>query len=210
MLKRFKRIISLVLSIIIIVTLSGCASYKARPLKPIDTVESSPFLDTKAVSFSYRVFDKKDCRKYLDRDVLKQGYQPVHIRLTNSSEKPVYFSRKSISLPTVDAYEVAHKVHTNTAGRAVGYGVAGLFVWPFLIPAIVDGVGSAEANEQLDIDFENKALNDQIINPYETVNGLIFVPMESFAFDFRITLTDPSSSQPIVLSTTKPAQVLYA
>lgn len=189
-------------SFIIILGLSGCAGYKARSLNRLTPV-ASPYLKERSVSFAYRVFTKHDCKKYLDRDVLKRGYQPIHITITNNTNRHLCISTKSFSLPCVSAEEVAQKVHTSTAGRAAGYGVAGLFLWPLLIPAVVDGVGSSQANEQLDLDFDQKAICDQTLSPFSTINGLIFVPVEYFSDNFTFTFTDPENKQQFVLGTHK-------
>lgn len=185
---------------VILLSLAGCASYKARKLPRLSMehhVSQGNEQDT--LKFSYHVFTKKDCRKYLDRDVIRAGYQPIHVMITNNSNEIVFFERKNISLPTVDVYEVAKEVHTNTAARATGFGIASLFIWPFFIPAIVDGMGSSRANEKLDTDFESKLLSDQIIYPHQTIDGLIFVPRELYSSDFQI-MCMTTSSQPIILS----------
>ena len=206
-----KNSLSFALSLILIIGLSGCARYKAHALPQLVSETNSQFLDSKSVSFAYHVFNKRDCMKYLDRDVMKAGYQPVQITITNNSKRSVFFSRKAINLPTVDESEVAEKLYTSTAGRATAYGVAALFMWPFAIPAVVDGVGSAKANEQLDADFSRKALNNFEIKPFETINGLVFVPKNSDISNFQIALSEPKASQRIVLSPEKPqAKVLYA
>ncbi len=188
-------------SVILLLTLSGCARYKARPLGHLSGTIS---LEKQGVSFASKTFDTQDCKEYLDRDVIKVGYQPVQISILNNTKKHFYFSRTNISLPSVDAIEVAQLVHTNTAGRAAGYGVVGILIWPFLIPAIVDGIGSSRANELLDIDYEKKALKDQALTPFERINGLIFVPKESYSDIFQIQLIDQESSKQVVLETTKP------
>ncbi len=206
-----KKSLFFAVSLILLVGLSGCARYKARALPKLVSETNSQFLDNKSISFAYRVFDKSDCKKYLDRDVISAGYQPVQITITNNSKRSVYFSRKNINRATVDPREVAQSVHTNTAGRATAYGIAALFAWPFAIPAVVDGVGSAQANDKLDEDFARKALDDQELKPFEIVNGLIFVPKQADLSDFQIALSEPKASQRIVLSAEKPqAKVLYA
>ena len=197
MIKRSRQITAITVSCCLLLALTGCAAYKARPLLRLTPDGSSLKKDT--IVFAHRIFNRTDCKKYLDRDVIKQGYQPIHITIVNNTDRTVYFSRNNISLVTVDADEVAQTVHTDTAGRAVGYGVGALFLFPLAIPAIVDGVGSAQANKQLDSDFDSKMLGDTMIHPGEMLNGLIFVPTESFKPDFEIRLTSTDGSEPIVL-----------
>lgn len=179
-----------------LLSLCGCASYRARPLVQFTRITST---DQEGISFSYKVFDKIDCKKYLDRDVLSKGYQPIHISIANNTKRRLSFSAKNINLPTVDALEVAQAVHTSTVKRAVGYGVLGILLWPFFIPAVVDGIGSSRANQELDTDFMNKVLREETIQPFGTLNGLIFVPSESFCEEFEIRLVDQETGSPVVL-----------
>lgn len=177
----------------------GCARYKSQPLNPLIT--NIPSKKEQAISFNYYVFNSHDCKKFLDRDVLARGYQPVQITINNNTNRYINFEKGNISLPSVFAKDVANKVHTNTVARATSYGVAGLFLWPFLIPAVVDGVGSSQANQKLDQDFADKELHDQSISPYSKINGLIFVPREHFNNQFTITVLDLESRNKLVLST---------
>ena len=85
----------------------------------------------------------------------------------------------------------------------MSYGVAGLFLWPFFIPAVVDGVKSSQANQRLDEDFAKKELADQIISPYNTINGLIFVPKNEFSRDFTVTAVDVEKRVRFALNSNK-------
>jgi len=169
--------------------LSGCAHYKARPLKPI--YKTVPARE-QTISFEYEIFDAVDCRRYLGRNLLRKGYLPIQISLTNNTN---HSFRIEFGSGNVRAEDAARAVHTNTAGRAVGYGVAGLFVWPFLIPALVDGVGSAKANEELDDDFARKALHNQLVRPSRVIEGVVFVPVEYNDEDLVITAIDQETNK---------------
>ena len=175
--------------------LTGCAHYKARPLpRLINTVSD------KGVYLAYRALDKADCKTYFDRDIIKKGYRPLQLTIINNTDATYTVSESSLSLPLVPVDVVAKEVHTSTAGRAAGYGTAALFCCLFVIPAIADGIGSAEANEQLDVDFSNKTLRfNGIIRPHMTLNGVVFVPQEQFSEDFILTLFDAKNGTPLIL-----------
>ena len=182
---------------------TGCARYKSRPVEQLVTDSSPVHDDEDSISYAYRVFNVDDCKKYLDRDVISKGYQPIHVTFTNNSNHTLNFSLKGFNMPCVPAYEVANTVHTSTTKRAVGYGVAGLFVWPLLIPAVVDGVGSHEANKKLDDDFSHKTLQDQLISPRSTINGLIFIVANNFTAPLEMTVTDVATQEKFVLAPKK-------
>jgi len=183
--------------------LAGCAGYKARPLKRLLNLSNSESKESSLV-FDFYVFTKNDCKNYLDRDVISKGYQPIQIALANNSNRRLRLSMDSFSMPIIDAEEVAQKVHTSTVKRAASYGVGALFIPILIIPAVVDGVGSSQANQKLDLDFDQKAMHDRIIEPYTTINGIIFTSVEGFKQEFSFSVFDAETNERFVLSTSKP------
>lgn len=190
-----KRIISIgIVSSLILLT--SCASYHASPLcNPSPNLIQMSSKDDELLIVS-QAFSKNDCYRFLDRDVLSEGYQPVQIYIQNDSNKSYLFSLNRISLPTARPEEVAETVHTSTVGRAAGYGAGALIFWPLAIPAVVDGVKSANANKALDSDFAAKAAKDQMIPPHSRFNAIIFVPVNGYQRSYSITLMDQDTNQP--------------
>lgn len=197
--KRQNNIFATTIAAGLLLFLAGCAKYNAIPLQRIEGKSAKSA--KKKVSLAYHVFNKADCKKYLDRDVLKKGYQPLQITIVNNTDATYTISSESLSLPTASADVVAQKVHTSTAGRAAGYGAAAVLTFGlFAIPAIVDGIGSAESNKQLDTDFSSKAFRlDGVLKPHSVLNGVVFVARESFSEDFTFTLKNAKTEQPLVL-----------
>lgn len=179
------------ISCVSLFALSSCASYRSSSLNnPSQGLITYSSVKEDNLVLVAKEFDKKDCRRYLDRDVLAKGYQPVQLYIQNNSDSDYYFSLDRVSLICVRPDEVAEKVHTSTVGRAVGYGVGALFILPLAIPAIVDGVKSSEANEALDIDFAAKTAKDMTIFRHSSFNKLIFVPRQDYQKNFQVTLID--------------------
>jgi len=177
-------------TVAILASLSGCARYKAQPLK---TLRMRPQTE-QSLSFEYRVFTIADCAQYLDRNVIGEGYQPIQISFSNNTTHYIEISPNSFSFPCAGPREVAKLVHTDTTARVAGYTIAGVFIWPFLIPALVDGLWSSKANKLLDADFTQKSLRNQTIKPYSVFNGIIFVPCDAFDESFILTVTDKQSN----------------
>lgn len=185
---------------IIALFLSGCASYKSSPLRrlsvaPIKIAEKNK----DKVLFAHRVYNKADCERYLGRDVLAAGYQPIQLTITNQTQHNLLFSINNISVPCVNQEAVKNLVYTSPTSRAVGYGIAGLILAPFIVPAIVDSIWSSEANRQLDVDYDAKSSEEQTIKSGETLNGVIFVPLSEFKNTFTITLLDIKNSKKLEL-----------
>lgn len=170
---------------------SGCASYNATSL---NSLSSETMLSKADIVIAAKEYTKADCKKYLDRDVIKKGYQPVQLYIENNTDKSYCFSLNRVSLSCARPEEVADKVHTSTVGRIVGYGAAAVFAFPiFAIPAVVDGVKSAQANEELDNDFSAKIARDQILAPHSHLNKLLLVPVNEYQPTFTVSLMDQDS-----------------
>lgn len=175
--------------------LAGCASYEAFPLN--SSFAATCFLkeEREGLTVMARALTQEDCWKYLDRDVMICGYQPVQLLVQNNSKKNYFFSMSRVSLPSVPVQEVADKVHTWTATRATIYGVGALVLFPLIIPAIIDGIGSANANQALDRDFAIKTASDQPITPFSYMNKIFFVPEEAYQPRFQIALLDDETKE---------------
>lgn len=187
-----------IILLLLVAFLSGCATYRASALSNLsaECVLQKPASSN--LSIGAKAFTKQDCRKYLDRDLLSKGYQPVQLYIENLSDNSYIFSTSRISLPLASAEEVADKVHTSLVGRIAGYGAAALVFTPlFAIPAAVDGFKSCKANEALDSDFSKKSAKNQIIAPYSEINMLLFVPLHSYQNTFSLTLMEEGTNRPV-------------
>lgn len=181
-----------------VVFLAGCARYKAQPLEKATLKKTRP-AGERSVVFASQAFTKDDCKRYLGRNILAKGYQPVLVTITNNSKRYFRIMRANVSLPTVPACQVASRVHTSTVGRAVGYGLAGIVIWPFFVPAVVDSICSSQANYRLDHDFASKELTEHIVGPFSTLNGVIFVPKKMFDSNFTLKAIDAETEKTFVL-----------
>lgn len=176
---------------------SSCARYKATSLSSVSTELIRDVSPTDGLIVAAKAFTKAECKRYLDRDLISKGYQPVQLYIENVSEKTYLFSTNRVNLTLVSAEEVAKKVHTSTLGRITGYGAAALLATPlFIIPAVVDGYKSSKANDALDDDFVAKGAKDQLLTPYSYTNMLLFVPVENMQNSFVITLLDEETTKP--------------
>lgn len=181
---------------------SGCAKYSAKPLDRSSSEFAGNAYTKEGVTLMVKAFDRADCERFLDRDVLKKGYQPLQITVQNNTDRNLLITKDSIDLTLASNQEVAKTVETSTVGRATGYGVAALFIWPFAIPAIVDGVKSSNANEQLTTDFQQKTIREQVILPQTRFTGLVFAPIASYKVPFAITLIDRDTREAIQFNVT--------
>ena len=161
-----------------LIFLAGCANYSASSLATLPLEMANQSDENTNVLVSWKVFDEKDSKTYLGRDLLSEGYIPVQMTIRNNSTDPMYLNSSNFSIPLPSLGEVSDKVHTSTAARVVGWGAPGLLIWPLLIPAVYDGIKSKEANASLDADYLAKTVKEHLIQPHTSFNGVVFVPKE--------------------------------
>lgn len=119
----------------------------------------------------------------------------------------MYFSPANFSTPVSSSDEVAAKVHTSTGGRIAAWGIGGLIFFPLLVPAVVDGFGSAKANNALDADYEAKALKEQTIQPHSSFNGVVFIPKQYADQKIQMFLVNQKTNQKVAFSEIPLAQM---
>ncbi len=161
-----------------LILLTGCASYNASTLSTLPAEGAIQSAENSQVLVSWKTYDETDCKRYLGRNVISEGYMPIQLTIRNNTNDSMYFNPQNFNVPLASVNEVAGKAHTSTAGRVVGWGVGALFIPPLLIPAVYDGLKSSEANDLLDADYEAKALREQVIQPKSLFNGVVFVPQQ--------------------------------
>lgn len=182
----------------------GYARYKATSLKKIShkkiKVVKNHKISIEPILVDYKIFNKKDCKKYLNsKDILKKGYQPIQIIVTNNSKHDISISIDDFSFPCISAHEVANELHRNGATRGAGFGAGAFFCPILLIPACVQGCGANQFNNDMDRDFVKKSLKDQVVLVNKTANGIIFIEEDDFTQDFTLTVQDQVTKKSLIL-----------
>jgi len=167
--------------------LLGCAGYKAVDIPKLQPEFSPTAQKQNDVVAAVRVLTVDDCRRYFDFDIIEgvisQFKLPSKTSLRSIGFSPEW-NKPAERSPRRGSQEMS-QVDSRPRYR---YGVAALFLWPLAIPAVVDGVKSSKANTRMDTDFVAKGLQDTVIPPYNTINGIIFVPVAEFRPDLIINL----------------------
>jgi hypothetical protein len=183
-----------------LILLTGCASYNASTLSLLSTETAIHSNENPNVLVSWRAFDQNDCATYLDRNVLAEGYVPLQLTIRNNSNDPMFLSPDNFSTPISSPNEVANKVHTSTGGRIAAWGVGGLIFFPLLVPAVVDGFKSANANDALDADYREKTLKEHTIQPHSSFNGVVFIPSQYADQKIQLFLVNQRTHQKVAFS----------
>jgi len=170
---------------ILLLFVSGCASYSAATLEPVEVVSKSQSTQMDAVGGTVTTIvfqDEDDIKKYYSRDLLKQNMLPVHFKIENIREQevleinPVGFrlvagddvEYKSM---TVDqAINQAKFSHGQSVAWTVGFGIIGGAISASKVNA---------ANTKLSDDYLAKSLKTTLLQPSSEVEGTVFFLIKS-------------------------------
>lgn len=184
-----KKVIGL---LVLVILISGCASYRSARLPSSDPESFSNYQDRDNLKVVAKFFDARESKKTFGVGKVYDKYQPVYIAIDNRAKSAFEFKKRMLNKQCVPAEEAAKTCGFSTVGRATTYGVAGLFIWPLLIPAVVDGVGSAQANARMEDDYMYKEIKDDRVQPNGLLNGVVFLDKmkEGETLDIRLTNVD--------------------
>lgn len=174
---------------------SGCATYRAARLPSSDVTSFSNFQDQEGLKVAVKFFDARETKKIFGVGKVYEVSQPVYIAIDNRTKSSYEFKKSMLNKQSMPAEEVAKQCGFSTVGRATTYGVLGLFIWPFLIPAVVDGVGSAQANEKMQDDYMYKEIKDDRVQPNGLLNGVIFVDRMKDGEEFTLRLRNVDNDE---------------
>lgn len=175
---------------------SGCATYNAGRLPSSDVTSFKNMQDQDGLKVVVKFFDARESKQIFGVGKVYDLYQPVYIAIDNRTKNTYQFTKgSSISKQSIPAEEVAKNCGFSTVARATTYGVVGIFIWPFLIPAVVDGVGSAQANQKMESDYSFKEIKDDRIQPNGLLNGVIFVDKMKSGEEFAVRLQNTGNNE---------------
>jgi len=200
--KNNKVLLSL-LSIALLGTSTGYARYKSMPL--VKQAVSSSVAKKDEILLKHKVFTAKDCKKHFNsKTIIKKKFQPVQITVTNNSQTSISISSQGLNFSCITGQEVADTLHRSSKARGLGLGIPGMCFGglAMIIPAFVQGLGAHDFNDDMDADFANKELQDQIVLPGATVTGVVFTTRDNKKNIKKLTLTvkDEVTKASIILS----------
>lgn len=120
------------LSFIAVVSSNLQARYKEIPLEHLKL--QSNLTTQQDVAWDYKIFNKKDCKKYLKSgNILRKGhqpkgYQPIQITVKNNTSHDIIISPQDFTLTHVPALQVAEKLHRNNLARGLGFATPAVII----------------------------------------------------------------------------------
>lgn len=188
-----------VFGIMVLFLIGGCAKYRPHHLKqPADFV-----IEQENVVLKAELLSNEDCYYYFSRRAVSKGYQPVQLSVRNNSSQTYILNAENIDLPIASRETVARALRLDVAGRVIGWAIPGLFLWPFLIAAGVEGVKASDANKKLDRDFEQRVLsyNGHVtLSPGAQMNKVFFVHEDDMKYSFDVVLINKQSQQSLPIT----------
>lgn len=156
--------------------LVGCAQHKSLTLQSFKQDLNIHSFQEPNVHISWKFFDREDCNTSFGRNILSKRLVPVQIRIRNNSNDLMYVSSENFSISLVSPDT---KMHSPNDGEIIAWGIGGIITWPLLIPTTYDDeIASHKASSFLHTDYQSKTFKKHTIQPYKTLERIIFFPKE--------------------------------
>jgi hypothetical protein len=149
------------------------------------------------VDVYYKIYDEKESKAVLGKNLLKKGYQTVQVTVENNSMKTYAIAMKGISSATATPSQVAWKYSADSIPRSIAYKVLSFFFPPMLIPGTVDTVLTIASHVNFKEELTVKSIkeDEEMILPYSILNRIFFVPKDEFQEPFTVTLVNTASGE---------------
>ena len=126
---KIKRVIFILSGIIALVGI--CTPWTTSQLSNIPTVETldaeSTFLRSNTIQVVAKAYTPEESTKFLNKNLLRKGYQPVQITIQNNSSQEYSLSSGSVGLPTASPSKVTMKLMQSAIPRGIAFRIASFF-----------------------------------------------------------------------------------
>lgn len=181
-------------------TVIGCATYRAYNLPTSDVYNLDERQEKNGVTVGVKFFAVKEVETVFGSNTFKNGIEPVYIIIDNQGANTYFFSKRRINKTIIPAEVVVERCGFHTIARTARWGVPGLFLWPLLAPAVIDGLASSKANRKMSEDYAYKEIKDGRIFPSMMLNGCVFVDKMKEEEHFDITICDVETNKMLLFS----------
>jgi hypothetical protein len=181
-----------VISISLLILLTGCGSRDTRYFPRLDKSKAIP-IQKNSVTISVHALSAQDCDDYFGIDVMAHGYRPLLMTIENHSSDTYIMRPSYFDLPRVSGKEISRLMHYDTYSRVAWLTIPALiYLWeaiPFLI--IPYGFACKRYNDKTTRNIRKKTWGRSevlTIAPYETIQKFIFILDKTFTSPFEIKL----------------------
>lgn len=187
------------LPVTFIILLIGCSKQAIKiekdfsRLEHINKYKADFSQEQSKVLLAIQKFNSQECLEFFGVDVIKYGYQPLQLTISNFSQDVIYLSPTNLSLKLISPEKVASSCHWKTNEITTSAGtLAYFFFWPALIPTAYCGMEMQQANEKISKNIIKQDVvqcwDNVSILPSENVSKIIFVSIDDFKNNFLISL----------------------
>jgi|GEM_PF-545152 len=197
----YKKTIIILASLIAVFGLfTPWSNYKSSQWPTIPTLNAElTFLRSDTLHIVAKAYTPEESKKYLRKDLVSKGYQPVQITIQNNSANEFSLSSGSVDLPTAEPSKIASKMMHSAIPRSLALRAASLVFWPFIFPSTIDSIVTLKNYKLLKHDLQSKLVKKEVVAPYSIYNRVVFVPVSEFKGSFDVTLIELNSLTPKVV-----------
>jgi LssY C-terminus len=179
----------------IAVVAGGCVSYQPRPLSAVPFGERALRTEKDGVRVGVAALGRDEARALFGVPLGTAGIQPVWLEIANEDRQPLVFFQQSVDSSYFAPAEAAYKRHFSATRRLLGFGLAGIALWPLWLVAPVQAVSAHFANRRMDALFQQRGIGNQLLEPGEGARGFVFTHLDEGTKSVDVTLLGPEGNR---------------
>jgi LssY C-terminus len=185
----------LVVPLAIAVVLGGCVSYQPRPLSAVPFQERILRERKDGVLVGVAALGRNEARALFGVSLGAEGIQPVWLEIANGGRQPLAFFQQSVDSGYFAPAEAAYKSHFSATRRLLGFGLAGIPLWPLWLVAPVQAVSAHFANRKMDALFQQRGIGNHLLGPGEDASGFVFTHLDEGTKSVDVALLGPEGDR---------------
>jgi hypothetical protein len=156
---------------------SGCASYAPARVAYTKDTSARTFQEAGGIHIALMQLSDTEAKAYFQRNLSGKGITPVFLTVMNESPHGVEVKRDGIVPLPYPASQVAEMAEFNVPLRVVWFSplLISIFLWPLLIPVVMNGAGAVKANADMLSDYCRKEFTFGRIEPKDSRSGFLFL-----------------------------------
>lgn len=174
--------------LVLAVSLSGCVSYRPKPVAEVPFLERAQAQEDGNVKATVAVLSDKEAKDVFGISLARKGVQAVWLKIENQSNTPYIFLQGSVDPNYYSSDEVAFLSHFSAKKKIFGMGLLSVLLFPLVLTVPFEYASAKYANIKMDRIFAESAISNDMVMPEDTASGFMFTPLDEGSKQVSLSL----------------------
>jgi len=172
---------------------TGCVSYQPRTFEEVPFLERAQTQERHGLRVTAVALSRVEASDLFGVPLSKNGIQPLYLKIENESPNSYAFFQQFLDPNYYSAREAAFKSHYSGTKRVLGWGLAGIVIWPLLLAAPFEYASARFANNEMDELFAERGIGNEMLPPRKVIEGFVFTQLDEGTKHVEVRFLNPAA-----------------